>query len=70
MFASRQASHNGGKPWKHNSKSKNNLKFKGSCNRCKKTGHKANDCCTKLPDEAGNAKEIALRASANDKTAY
>ena len=71
LFARRQNSHNGGKPKKHdNSKPKNNLKFKGSCNRCKKIGHKAIDCWAKLPDEAGNAKEIALNASANDEASY
>ena len=44
LFARRQNSHNGGKPKKHdNSKPKNNLKFKGFCNRCKKIGHKAID---------------------------
>ena len=60
-----------GKPKKDdNSKSKNNLKFKSSCNRCKKIGHKDIDCWAKLPDAAGNAEEIALRASANDEAAY
>jgi len=68
LFARRQNSYNGGKPRKHdNSKSKSNLKFKGSCNPCKKIGHKAIDYWAKLPDAAGNAEEIALRASGNDE---
>ena len=66
MFARRQNLHNSGKHFKKT------LKFKGSCNRCKKVGHRAIDCWANSPspNTAGNAEEIALYTFTNDEAAY